>query len=102
MRQLLLVGALLCTASSPARDARTSFQVGASVVASCEVSTVVTPREARCAPAASRELRHSLSSLPGSRAAGPSRGESIRGAPQPATSSGDAAAPATRILLIRF
>jgi len=102
MRQLLLVGALLCTASAPARDARTSLQVGAHVVESCEVGTLVTSGDARCALAPSRELRRSVPSLPASSAASPAPGTSIRGAPQTATSNGDAAAPATRILLIRF
>ena len=120
MRQLLLVGVLLSAASSPARDARTTFTVGAYVVESCEVSTevstAVSRSDARCAAAASREPRVAapLQATVSSESA--VRGESARpvatAGPREASSAGpreastagprEARTIATRILLIRF
>lgn len=102
MRQLVLVGVLLGAASSPARDARTSFNVGAYVVESCEVSTTLARNDARCAAAASRELR--LAGPPQASAStdGAARGEATRMAPASAAVPREATTTATRILLIRF
>ena len=124
MRQLLLVGVMLGAASSPAREARTTFTVGAQVVESCEVSMVVSRGDALCAAAASRELRapaplqapvsseraaHSESTRSAS-SAGPR--EATTAGPHEATTAGRheassagpraAATIGTRVLLIRF
>ena len=116
MRQLLLVGVMLGAASSPAREARTTFTVGAQVVESCEVSMVVSRGDALCAAAASRELRAPAplqAPVSSERAA---HSESTRSAstagPREASSAGplaastavprEAATIGTRVLLIRF
>ena len=116
MRQLLLVGVMLGAASSPARDARTTFIVGAQVVESCEVSAVASRGDARCAAAASRELRVPAppqAAVSSEHAAGDAstRSASIAG-PREATTAGprealiagprEASTINTRILLIRF
>jgi hypothetical protein len=108
MRHLLLVGALLGAASSPARDARTTFTVGAYVVDSCEVSTTLARGDSRCAGIASRELRGAASSTSPNAVVGASAvPDAARGSAGPSTAardgaSGDAAATASRVLLIRF
>ena len=114
MRQLVLVGVLLGAASSPARDARTSFNVGAYVVESCEVSTPLMPNDtrndgrraarsdARCAAAASRELRLATPAQASVSSDGSARSEAMRTSPPAAASARDASSTATRILLIRF
>src|SRR5262245_42035362 len=108
MRQLLLVGALLGAASSPARDARTTFTVGAYVVESCEVSALPVRSDARCTGIASRELRGAASSASPNAvvASGAAQGTASAGAGAPAAAPGaalrHAASQVPRILLIRF
>ena len=110
MRQLVLVGVLLGAASSPARDARTSFNVGAYVIESCEVSTTLMPNDrrnvgrndARCAAAASRELRLATPAQASVSSDGSAHSEAMRTSPPAAASARDASNTATRILLIRF
>ena len=96
----MLVGVLLGAAASPAHDARTTFQVGAYVVESCEVSTGVSRAAARCAAAASRELR--VSAPPQASVTGESAARDAATRAAPTSSPRDAAATATRVLLIRF
>ena len=124
MRQLVLVGVLLGAAASPARDARTTFTVGAYVVESCEVSTVASRGDARCPAMASRELRAAVPQASVT-SESPARSEGARGpassaGPREASSAGpheassagpheawsagphEAAAARARVLLIRF
>ena len=106
MRQLVLVGVLLGAASSPARDARTSFNVGAYVVESCAVSTTLRRNDGRidahCTAAASRELRPATPAQASVSSDGSARSAATRTSSPAAARAHEASSTATRVLLIRF